>query len=83
MGASDAKFTSGALFGVGDTVISESSMRATHAGFLGALKATHKPVTLHSLNVMVVRDGKLSSGSSYSNGFELMAQEGLLRERAR
>lgn len=74
----DAKFSSGALFGVDDVVVSESSMTATHAGPLGPLKPTKKPVTMHGLDIMVVKDGKLASGASYSNSLELLAQEGLL-----
>ena len=53
-------------------------MTATHAGPLGPLKPTKKPVTMHGLDIMVVKDGKLASGSSYSNSFELLGQEGLL-----
>jgi steroid delta-isomerase-like uncharacterized protein len=68
----DAKFSSGALFAVDDVVISESSMTATHAGPLGPLKPTHKSVTMHGIDVMMVKDGKLASGSSYSNSFELL-----------
>jgi hypothetical protein len=78
----DAKFSSNALYGVDDVVVSESSMTATHAGPLGALKPTNKPVTLHGLDIMVVKDGKLVSGSSYSNSLELLAQEGLLPRAA-
>jgi steroid delta-isomerase-like uncharacterized protein len=78
----DAKFSSKALYGVDDVVVSESSMTATHSGPLGPLKPTNKPVTLHGLDVMVVMDGKLASGSSYSNSLELLAQEGLLPRAA-
>ena len=53
-------------------------MTATHAGPLGPLKPTKKPVTMHGLDIMVVKDGKLASGSSYSNSLELLSQEGLL-----
>lgn len=74
----DAKFSSDALFGVDDVVVSESSMTATHAGALGPLKPTNKPVTIHGLDIMVVKDGKLASGSSYSNSLELLGQEGVL-----
>jgi hypothetical protein len=69
----DAKFSSGALFGVDDVVVSESSMTATHAGPLGPLKPTNKPVTMHGLDIMVVKDSKVASGSSYSNSFKLKA----------
>ena len=68
----DAKFSSEALFGVDDVVVSEWSMTATHAGPLGAVKPTKKSVTIHGLDIMVVKDGKVASRSSYSNGFELL-----------
>ena len=74
----DAKFYTDALFGVDDIVVFESSITATHAGPFGPLKPTNKPVTMHGLDIMVVKDGKLASGSSYSNSFELLSQEGLL-----
>ena len=62
----DAKFSSDALFGVDDVVVSESSMTATHDG----------PVTVHGLDVMVVKDGKVVSGSTYANSMELLRQGG-------
>jgi steroid delta-isomerase-like uncharacterized protein len=74
----DAKTTYDALFGVDDFVVSESSMTATHAGPLGPLNPTNKPVTMHRLDIMVVREGRLASGSRYSNSFEVLGQEGLL-----
>jgi hypothetical protein len=39
---------------------------------------TKKPVTAHGLDIMVVKDGKLASGSTYSNSLELLGQEGPL-----
>jgi hypothetical protein len=74
----DAKCSSDALFGVDDVVVSELAMTATHAGPLGPLKPTKKPVTMHGLDIIVVKDGKAASGSSYSSSFELLGQEGLL-----
>jgi steroid delta-isomerase-like uncharacterized protein len=70
----DAKFASGALFGVDGVVVSEWSMTATHAGPLGPLQPTSRPVTLHGLDIMVVKNGKLTSGSSYSNSLELLGR---------
>jgi steroid delta-isomerase-like uncharacterized protein len=67
----DARFSSVALFSVDDFVISESVMTATHAGQLGPLKPTHKPVTTHGIDIMRVKDGKVASGASYANGLEL------------
>jgi len=74
----DIKQTFDVLFAVDEYVVSETTMTATHSGQLGPLKPTKKPVTLHSVDIMVVKDGKIQSGTSYANNMELMAQEGLL-----
>ena len=68
----DAKVSSNALFGVDGVVVSESSITATHAGPLGPMKPTHQRVTMHGLDIMVVKDGKVLSGTTYSNGLEVL-----------
>lgn len=74
----DGKLTADALFAVDEFIISESTMNGTHNGPLGPLKATKKPVSLHSIDVMTVRDGKIAQCVSYSSSMELLAQTGLL-----
>jgi len=74
----DAKMTADTIIAVDDYLVSECAMTATHAGQLGPLKPTKKPVTLHSVDVMKVKDGKIVSGTTYQNSMEIMAQEGLL-----
>jgi steroid delta-isomerase-like uncharacterized protein len=77
----DAKDTYDSLFYVGDTVVSVASFTATHAGQLGPFKPTNKVVTLHAVDIMTVGDGKVESGTTYWNSFELLGQEGLLPKR--
>jgi steroid delta-isomerase-like uncharacterized protein len=74
----DAKTSYDTLFAVDDVVVSESSMTATPAGPHDPPKVTKKRVTIHRLDIMVVKNGKVASGSRYSNSFEVLAQEGLL-----
>jgi steroid delta-isomerase-like uncharacterized protein len=74
----DIKMTADPIIAVDDYIVAEGTMNATHAGQLGPLKPTKKPVTLHSLDVAKVKDGKIQSGTTYANSMEIMAQEGLL-----
>ncbi len=74
----DTKMTADPIIAVDDYLVAECTMTATHAGQFGPLKATKKPVTLHSVDVAKVKDGKIQSGTTYANSMEIMAQEGLL-----
>lgn len=74
----DAKMTPDPIIAADDYLVAECAMNATHAGQLGPLKPTKKPVTLHSVDVAKVKDGKIVSGTTYQNSMEIMAQEGLL-----
>jgi len=74
----DTKMTVDPIFAVDDFLVGEASMTATHAGALGPLKPTKKPVTLHSVDIAKVKDGKIVSATTYANSIEIMAQEGLL-----
>ena len=72
--ALDAAFetkTHHVLFAAGDTVISELSFTATQAGQVGPLTPTKKPVTLHAVEIVTFKDGKVLSRWTYSNSFEL------------
>src|SRR5262249_40012642 len=74
----DIKQTMDPFFAVDEFVVAETVLNGVHSGQLGPLKATKKPITMHTIDIMVVKDGKLQSGTSYANGMELLAQEGLL-----
>ncbi|HMI86130.1 MAG TPA: ester cyclase [Polyangiaceae bacterium] len=74
----DGKIAVDAIFSVDEFTLAESTMNGTHNGPLGPLKATKKPVSLHALDVMTLKDGKIQAGTGYSNSVELLAQTGLL-----
>src|SRR5262249_14300135 len=74
----DIKMTADPIIAVNDFIVAEGTMPATHSGQLGPLKPTKKPVTLHAVDVVKVKDGKIQSGTTYSNSMEILAQEGLL-----
>ena len=74
----DAKTTLEPFFAADDYVVAEVTIQATHAGPLGPLKATKKPVVLHSVDITTLKDRKIVRGASYSNAFDLLGQEGLL-----
>jgi len=74
----DLKQTLDPIFAVDEYVIGVATLSGTHSGQLGPLKPTKKAVTLHGIDIMVVKDGKVQSGTSYGNNMELLAQEGLL-----
>jgi steroid delta-isomerase-like uncharacterized protein len=74
----DGKIGIETIFSVDDVTIVESTMNGTHNGPLGPLKATKKPVSLHGLDVMTIKDGKIQAATGYSNSVELLAQTGLL-----
>jgi steroid delta-isomerase-like uncharacterized protein len=75
---SDMKTTVDPIVAADEFVVAETSSSAIHSGSLGPFKATKKPVVLHGVDIMVVKDGKIAQGTSYINGLELPAQEGLL-----
>ena len=74
----DGKLAIDTIFSVDEFTVAESTMNGTHNGPLGPLKATKKPVSLHSLDIVTVKDGKIQGGTSYANSVELLAQTGLL-----
>jgi steroid delta-isomerase-like uncharacterized protein len=75
---SDLKQTIDPMFAVDEYVIGVATLTGTHTGQLGPLKPTKKPVTMHGIDIMAVKDGKVQSGTSYGNNMEMLAQEGLL-----
>jgi hypothetical protein len=66
-------------WGFGDRVVVETVMSGTHTGALGTIKATKRPVTLHSLDILKFDpDGKVTEMYSYASNLELMGQLGVL-----
>jgi steroid delta-isomerase-like uncharacterized protein len=74
----DGKLAVDTIFSVDEFTIAESTMSGTQKGALGPLKASNKPVSLHGLDIMTIKDGKIQAGTGYSNSVELLAQTGQL-----
>ena len=72
----DAKVETHNAWGVGDFVISESTMTGTNKGAFFGLPATKKAVSVRSLDIVQVKDGKIAKGWSYSNAADFMQQLG-------
>lgn len=68
---------------IGDTVITEGTTEGTLKGALGPVRPTGKPISLHFLDVLQFKDGKLVRGATYANGNELLAQAGLLKRKTK
>lgn len=73
----DAKFEITKAHAVGDYAIIESVMKGTHKGALGSVAPTKRPVALHLVDVVRVKDGKIARVWTYQNGLELQQQLGL------
>jgi steroid delta-isomerase-like uncharacterized protein len=74
----DVKATTQNAWGVGDVVIAEGTITGTQKGAFFGIPATKKPVSLHGVDIMQFKDGKIVSGRSYGNGAEMMTQLGLM-----
>lgn len=66
------------IWAFGDYVIVEEVMTGTHKGDFMGIKATKKPVNMHGIDVIQVKDGKAVHGWSYMNGAEMAMQLGLM-----
>lgn len=73
----DAKFEVTKTLAIGDYVIAESNMKATHKGKLGQIAATKRPVDLHLVDIFKIKDGKLARAWTYQNSLEMQHQLGL------
>jgi steroid delta-isomerase-like uncharacterized protein len=75
-GFPDAKHTPLNTWAVGDFVVSEGQMTGTHKGSFFGMAPTKKAVTLKSLAVFQLKDGKVTRGWNYANGADFMMQIG-------
>jgi steroid delta-isomerase-like uncharacterized protein len=66
---------------VDDYVIAECAMTGTNKGGLPEMHvaATNKPLNLHTVDVVQLKDGKAIAGTSYANGMEMATQLGLIK----
>lgn len=74
----DAKTTTSNSWGVADFVVSEATFSGTHKGALFGIQPTKKPVSLHGVDILQFKDGKVVKGWSYGNSVEMMMQLGLV-----
>lgn len=74
----DMKMEKKAVWAAGDYVVVEGVFTGTFKGALGPLKPTNKTGSMHGLDVMKVKDGKLAMGWSYGSGAEFAGQFGLM-----
>ena len=56
----------------GDLVVTEGYLHGTMKGNMGPMKATNKPIGMHFVDVMQMKDGKIVKGSVYGNSMEMM-----------
>lgn len=63
---------------VGDFVISEGEIKASHTGPIGPIKPTAKPVDVHFIDVVQMKDGKVAHLQTWVNGNELLGEIGAL-----
>lgn len=78
----DAKFEVTKTLAIGDYVIAESRLKATHKGQLGQIAATKRPVDLHLVDIFMIKDGKLARAWTYQNSLEMQQQLGLFDVKA-
>ena len=67
---------------IGPYLVSEGTVQGTNKGPMGPIKATGKPVNLHFIDIVQLKDGKVTRLWSYANGVELLTQLGVLKAPA-
>lgn len=73
----DVKMTQQNMWGFGDRVITEITMTGTQARDYQTMKATKRPATLHTLDILRFdQDGKIAEVVSYGTLLELSPQTG-------
>jgi steroid delta-isomerase-like uncharacterized protein len=71
----DVKINTTSVWGFGDRVLAEAVMTGTHSGAYRDYKATKKPATLHTLDILRFNeDGKIVELTSYGTLTELTPQ---------
>jgi len=62
-----------------DTVVTWWTMRGTHSGDWGGVRATHKPVLLSGVNIQKIRDGRIVEHLGGSNSLEVLLELGVVK----
>lgn len=74
----DVKMETTNVWAVGDFVIAEGTLSGTHKGAFMGIQPTKKAISLHGIDILQYKDGKMIRGWSYGNGAEMMTQLGLM-----
>jgi steroid delta-isomerase-like uncharacterized protein len=77
----DVKVEVQKVWAFGDFVVAENVMTGTQKGDFMGIKATKKPINLHGVDVIQLKDGKAVHGWSYANGMEMASQLGLMDKK--
>jgi predicted ester cyclase len=67
---------------IGPYLVSEGTVQGTNKGPFGPFKASGKPVSLHFIDIVQLKDGKVAHLISYANGVELLTQIGVIKAPA-
>jgi steroid delta-isomerase-like uncharacterized protein len=65
------------VWAFGNYVVAEAVMSGTHKGALGPFKPSDKPVVVHFVDVLQLKDGKIVQATSYASNLEMLAQLGV------
>jgi hypothetical protein len=63
----------------GSYVVSEGVLQGTHKGPIGPFKATGKPVSLHFVDIVQFKAGKIARLQTWANGVELLTENGVIK----
>jgi steroid delta-isomerase-like uncharacterized protein len=74
----DFKQTRGTQIAADDYVVTEGAMVGTQKGAMGPLKASNKPINVHFVDVLQMKDGKMVKLWSYGNSVEMLVQTGVI-----
>lgn len=66
-------------FAAGDYTVREGAFTGTQKGAMGAVKPTNKTGTLHFVDVLQVKDGKVAHMDSFANGAEMLVALGVMK----
>jgi steroid delta-isomerase-like uncharacterized protein len=81
-GYPDAKMAVNNQWGIGDFVITEETFSGTNKGSFMGMKPTKKVVALQSLDIIMMKDGKVAKGWSFGNSMQAAEQLGMLPKPA-
>ena len=70
----DAKMTRSLVMGIGDFGVVEYEMTGTQQGPIGNIKATKKAVRLHAVDIIELKQSKISRVWTFRNSTELLQQ---------